>query len=301
MNSIRNIILIGRTGNGKSTLGNVLINRNGRFEEVFSEGEFGVSQTHETKTEDFWENGIRYRIIDTVGIGDTEMTEQQVLYKIAEAAYKVRDGLNQVLFVTRGRFTKEEIFTYNLLREIIFDADIVNYTTIVRTNFSNFRNSSKCETDRAKMIGENPELSEVIRSCRKVVHVDNSPMNIDDELELSVNERKREESRSKMLVHLTTNCYFNYKPRNLDDLNSRIANHMTEIDKLQKQLREASNLNEQQRRRMQNDIDELRSKVSHSTRGFFQKTVGKVGEGVGWVADKAVQVVTYPVRKCDIM
>src|SRR4051794_18645565 len=102
------------------------------------------------------------------------MTEQQVLYKIADAAYKVRDGLNQVLFVTKGRFSKEEIFTYNLLREIIFDADIVKYTTIVHTNFPNFRNSNKCETDRTKMIGENFELSEVIKSCKRVIHVDNS-------------------------------------------------------------------------------------------------------------------------------
>jgi hypothetical protein len=209
------------------------------------------------------------------------MTEQQVLYKIAEAAYKVRDGLNQVLFVTRGRFTKEEIFTYNLLREIIFDSDIVNYTTIVRTNFSNFRNSGKCETDRTKMIGENSELSEVIRTCKKVVHVDNSPMNIDDELELSVNKRKREESRSKILVHLATNCFFNYKPRNLDDLNSRIGNHMTELDKLQKQLRESQNLNESQRKQMRDEVDRLRGEISQQTKGFFQKTVGKIGEGVG--------------------
>jgi shikimate kinase len=53
MNDIRNIILIGRTGNGKSTLGNVLVNRGGNFQEVFTEGEFGVSQTHETKVEEF--------------------------------------------------------------------------------------------------------------------------------------------------------------------------------------------------------------------------------------------------------
>jgi hypothetical protein len=209
------------------------------------------------------------------------MNEQQVLYKIAEAAHKVRDGLSQVLFVAKGRFTDEEIFTYNLLREIIFDADIVNYTTIVRTNFSNFRNSEKCGTDRTKMINENPKLGEVIKSCNRVIHVDNSPMNIDDELEISINKRKREESRNKILVHLNTNCHLNYKPKNLDDLNSRIANHITDIQRLQKELREAKNLNDEQRRRMQNEIDELKNKVSESTKGFFQNAVGKVGEGVG--------------------
>jgi len=39
MTETRNIILFGRTGSGKSTLGNILINRNGNFEEVFKESE----------------------------------------------------------------------------------------------------------------------------------------------------------------------------------------------------------------------------------------------------------------------
>src|SRR3954462_13925012 len=42
---IRNILLIGSTGNGKSTLGNVLVNKNGNFEEVFKESAGSISQT----------------------------------------------------------------------------------------------------------------------------------------------------------------------------------------------------------------------------------------------------------------
>lgn len=42
MTEIRNIILIGRTGSGNSTLGNILLNRNDNFEEVFKED--GVHQ-----------------------------------------------------------------------------------------------------------------------------------------------------------------------------------------------------------------------------------------------------------------
>jgi predicted GTPase len=51
--NVRNIILIGRTGNGKSTLGNVLINRGGNFQEVFRESGAAVSQTRCVNEENF--------------------------------------------------------------------------------------------------------------------------------------------------------------------------------------------------------------------------------------------------------
>jgi len=308
MTEIRNIVLIGRTGNGKSTLGNVLLNKGNNFQEVFKESEFGVSQTHETGIEEFEINSIKYRIIDTVGIGDTSLNEQQVLYKIADAAYKVRDGLNQILFVTSGRFTEEEITAYDLLRTVIFDGEIVKYTTIVRTNFSNFRNYDKCEMDRTKMISENSQLKELIKNCKNVIHVDNSPLNIDDEDEKKINLKKRGNSRDKLLTHLAI-CQTNYKPKNLENLNSRIGVHMTKIEMLEKQLKDEKKLSEVERKQMQSEINELRGKVSHETKGVVQKFLGATGELAGKVVDKTVEVAwstakttaNVVVEKCNIM
>src|SRR5436190_24098243 len=125
---IRTILLLGRTGNGKSTVANVISNTN-----KFKESELGASETRDIQSESFEIDEVRYNIVDTIGIGDTSLSEKQVLIKLAEATNAIKDGLNQILFVTSGRFTEEEIKAYTLLRTVFFNEDIGKYTTIVRT------------------------------------------------------------------------------------------------------------------------------------------------------------------------
>src|SRR5689334_15952495 len=147
MTGTRNILLIGRTGNGKSTLANVLIGGENKFKESSK----SVSETQGIQTGKFEIGGVNYQVIDTVGIGDTALSRQQVLYKIAEVSHSIRDGLNQIFFVTNGRFTEAEREAFDLLGEVIFDKEFVKYTTIVRTNFPEFRDRRKCEEDREEM------------------------------------------------------------------------------------------------------------------------------------------------------
>src|SRR5438046_1219271 len=81
---------------------------------------------------------------------------------------------------------KEEKDVYNILRDIIFDIDVIKYTTIVRNFFSDFRNSEACEEDKKKMIEESSEISEVISSCNKVIYVDVPPLNVKDERKVAL-------------------------------------------------------------------------------------------------------------------
>src|SRR6185436_8897837 len=182
MTNTKRIILIGSTGNGKSTLANVLLNKNGNFEEVFKESAGSISETrniHIEKAEiDLDKEGkekLEMIIIDTVGIGDTQLTTQGVLYRLAEAASHIGEGLNQIFFVSGGRFTEKEEEAYRLLSSVIFDSKVVNFTTIIRTNFPNFDDETACQKDREAMRKENSRLSNIVNSS-KVIYVDNPPM-----------------------------------------------------------------------------------------------------------------------------
>jgi energy-coupling factor transporter ATP-binding protein EcfA2 len=240
MNNIKTILLIGRTGNGKSTLANVLLgerDERGNFKEVFGESVGSISKTKKIQIEKFVDKevGAEYRIIDTVGIGDTEMTLDKVLRKLALMGYSVKDGLSQILFVTDGQLAKEAKSTYDLLEQVVFDEKIAKYTTVLRTRFASFRSDEDCEKEKKKMIENSEGLKSLVERCNKVVFVDNPPIDIDDEDLAKLYSRRREDSRRKLLEHLSSVCQDDtYRPANLIILSSEIGKYMVEKDELKK-------------------------------------------------------------------
>jgi hypothetical protein len=104
-----------------------------------------------------------------------------VLDKIAEAVYYAREGINQVLFVTRGRFDKEEVENYKLAEAIFLDKkETDKYITIVRTDFAKFRKEDEREEDIKSMFKSKEELSSVIKKAYKrgkIIYVNNPSIN----------------------------------------------------------------------------------------------------------------------------
>eukprot|EP00930_Biecheleria_cincta_P069559 TRINITY_DN57288_c0_g1_i1.p1 TRINITY_DN57288_c0_g1~~TRINITY_DN57288_c0_g1_i1.p1 ORF type:complete len:627 (-),score=112.61 TRINITY_DN57288_c0_g1_i1:89-1912(-) len=100
-----NVVLVGGTGHGKTTLGNALCGRNA----------FLVSNDFESATEqaegaNFFESECCFRVVDTVGFLDTRLSPLEHADKFAEFADSVPDGVDAFLIVIRsGRFTQTDV------------------------------------------------------------------------------------------------------------------------------------------------------------------------------------------------
>ncbi|CAG8453461.1 3903_t:CDS:2 [Ambispora gerdemannii] len=170
------------------------------------------------KSNIFQWQGKKYCVIDNIGFDtNSNLTKSEILYKIGEGIHSAKEGINQILFVFKGRFSPEQIAVFNLLKDFISEIGITKFTTIVRTSFTNFRNHQKCEEDKWALLSKSKELSEIINSCNGIIYIDNPSMPVveeedsDNELEIRINEKKRKESRKILLDYLTENCQEIYK------------------------------------------------------------------------------------------
>ncbi|CAG8693670.1 11190_t:CDS:2 [Dentiscutata erythropus] len=186
-----NILLIGTTGSGKSTLANVISNTS-----ECNESGGSVSKTLHFQIINFEWNNIKYRVVDTVGIGDTNLSKEEVLYKMGEAIHSMKNGIKQVFVVIRGRFTNEAIEPFDFAQKIFKNS--AEHITIIRTGFEDFEDVETCEKDKSELMTSNSKISRILNKC-KIIHVNNPP---ESKRRLVDNKKDRESSRGIIMAHL---------------------------------------------------------------------------------------------------